>query len=43
MCLEPEDPDWEKTKWDGAQPVDSEAYQRLCENRAEIVMADQLK
>lgn len=43
MGLEPDDPDWEKIKWDGAQPVDIEAYQRLCEKRAEIVMDDQRK
>jgi hypothetical protein len=42
MGLEPNDPDWEKIKWDGAQPVDSEAYQRLREKRAEIVTKDQL-
>ena len=43
MGLEPGDPDWEKIKRDGARPVDIEAYQRLCEKRAEIVMEDQLK
>ena len=43
MGLEPDDPDWEKIKRDGARPVDIEAYQRLCEKRAEIVMEDQLK
>ncbi|HSP63088.1 MAG TPA: hypothetical protein VLQ90_08920 [Pyrinomonadaceae bacterium] len=37
MGLEPDDPDWEKIKWDGARPVDCEAYQRLCEKREEIV------
>jgi hypothetical protein len=43
MGLEPDDPDWEKIKWDGARPVDCEAYQRLCEKREEIVREDHLK
>lgn len=43
MGLEPNDPDWEKIKRDGAQPVDSEAYQRLREKRAEIVTEATLK
>jgi hypothetical protein len=43
MGLEPDDPDWEKIQWDGAQPVDPEAYQRLCQKREEIVTKDQLK
>jgi len=43
MGLAPDDPDWEKIKWDAAQPVDQEAYQRLCEKRAAIVTKDQLK
>jgi hypothetical protein len=38
MGLEPDDPDWEKITWDGAQPVDGEAYQRLCAKREKIVM-----
>jgi hypothetical protein len=40
MGLEPDDPDWEKISWDGAQPVDIEAYQRLCAKREKIVMED---
>lgn len=43
MGLEPDDPDWEKIKWDGAQPVDGEAYQRLCEKREKIVMENDSK
>ena len=37
MGLEPDDPDWEKIKWDGAQPLDIEACQRLCEKRRQLV------
>ena len=37
MGLEPDDPDWERIKWDGARPVDTEAYQRLSEKRAQAV------
>jgi hypothetical protein len=43
MGLEPDDPDWEKIKWDGAQPVDREACQRLCEKREEIVIENDSK
>jgi hypothetical protein len=37
MGLEPEDPDWEKIKWDGAQPADIGAYRRLCEKREQLL------
>ena len=29
MGLNPDDPDWEKIGWDGAQPTDVAAYERL--------------
>ena len=41
MGLEPDDPDWEKISWDGAQPVDSEAYRRLREKRAGVLRSSQ--
>jgi hypothetical protein len=37
MGLEPDDPDWEKIGWDGAQPADTDAYQRLIEKREQAV------
>ncbi|MDT4896529.1 MAG: hypothetical protein QOH25_1606 [Acidobacteriota bacterium] len=37
MGLEPDDPDWERINWDGARPVDAEAYKRLHEKRAQAV------
>jgi hypothetical protein len=33
MGLEPDDADWERINWDGARPVDTDAYQRLYEKR----------
>ena len=38
LGLDPEDPDWKKIKWDGAQLVDREANQRLCEKREQVVL-----
>ena len=38
LGLEPEDPDWEKIGRDGAQPKDQDAYQRLREKRAQVVL-----
>ena len=35
MGLEPDDPDWERINWDGARPIDTEAYKRLHEKRAQ--------
>ena len=37
MGLEPNDPDWERIKWDGAQPADIGAYRRLCEKRERLL------
>lgn len=37
LGLEPDDPDWEKIKWDCAQPVDPHAYQRLRQKRESVV------
>jgi hypothetical protein len=37
MGLEPDDPDWERINFDGARPVDAEAYERLHEKRAQAV------
>ena len=37
MGLEPDDPDWERINWDGARPINEEAYQRLREKRAQAV------
>ena len=31
--LDPDDPDWERVRWDCARPKDEEAYRRLCEKR----------
>ena len=38
LGLEPDDPDWEKIGRDGAQPKDQDAYQRLRDKRAQIVL-----
>ena len=38
LGLEPEDPDWERIGRDGAQPKDQDAYQRLREKRAQVVL-----
>ncbi len=38
MGLDPADPDWEKIGRDGARPQDEDAYQRLREKRAQVVM-----
>jgi len=38
LGLEPNDPDWERIGRDGAQPKDQDAYQRLCDKRAQIVL-----
>jgi len=38
MGLEPDDPDWEKIGRDGAKPKDQDAYQRLCEKRAQALL-----
>ena len=38
LGLEPDDPDWEKIGRDGAQPEDQDAYQRLRDKRAQIVL-----
>ena len=37
LGLEPEDPDWEKIRWNCAQPVDLKAYQRLREKREKVM------
>ena|SRR3989442_9561504 len=41
LGLDPADPDWGKIRWDCAQPLDPEAYQRLREKRAKVVLAGQ--
>ena len=41
LGLEPDDPDWERIKWDCARPADEEAYQRLREKRERIVLENQ--
>jgi hypothetical protein len=37
LGLEPDDPDWERVKWDAAQPADVDALERLREKRERIV------
>jgi hypothetical protein len=37
MGLEPDDPDWERINWDGARPIDAQAYQRLFQKREQAV------
>lgn len=39
LGLEPDDPDWERVRWDCAQPVDAAAYERLRDKRACVVLA----
>jgi len=39
LGLEPDDPDWERIGRDAAQPRDSEAYQRLRDKRAQVMLA----
>jgi hypothetical protein len=38
MGVDPDDSDWEKIKWDCAQPADADAHQRLCEKRASVLL-----
>ena len=38
MGLEADDPDWERIGRDGAKPNDQDAYQRLREKRAQVVL-----
>ena len=38
MGLEADDPDWERIGRNGAKPKDQDAYQRLCEKRAQVVL-----
>ena len=37
LGLDPEDPDWEKIKWDAARPAEAEALNRLREKRENIL------
>jgi len=37
LGLAPDDPDWEKVRWDCAQPLDRDAYLRLREKRESVV------
>jgi hypothetical protein len=39
LGMEPEDPDWETIGHDAAKPSDNEAYQRLRDKRARVVVA----
>jgi hypothetical protein len=39
LGLEPDDPDWERIGRDAAKPADNEAYQRLRDKRARVVVA----
>ena len=39
LGLDPDDPDWVKIRWDCAQPIDEEAYRRLRDKRARVVLA----
>ena len=33
LGLDPDDPDWERIRWDWVRPVDREAWDRLCLKR----------
>lgn len=37
MGLDPDDPDWERIKWDYARPFNKEAYDRLFQKRVDAI------
>lgn len=39
LGLDPDDPDWEKIRYDSVRPLDPEAFQRLKDLRERIVTA----
>lgn len=43
MGVDPDDPDWERIHWDCGRPIDREAFQRLCEKRATVLIEKELQ